>query len=128
MRSVDSKNTAPHFYLTLAVDMAPLLTLRKTLNEQQERIRLSVNDMIVKAAVGASVRVPEVNASWEQGANGASIRRYDRVNVGIAVAHPHQDKVRVAGHKLQTKLFKGLLEVTQPRVVVLAGLGLVLFV
>ena len=86
-RLAASKFTAPHFYLTVDVDAAPLMNAREQLNdraERQEGPRLSVNDLITKASAVALGSHPQVNASYleEEG----EVRRYHPVHVGVAVA------------------------------------------
>ena len=87
-RLVESKNTAPHFYVEREVDAAPLNKLRASANEALElakaNLKLSVNDFILKAAVEALRRVPAVNASWE----GSAIRQHGSVHMAFAVALP----------------------------------------
>ncbi|MEO1225981.1 MAG: pyruvate dehydrogenase complex dihydrolipoamide acetyltransferase [Pseudomonadota bacterium] len=80
----ESKQTVPHFYLTVACELDALLALRKDLNTNAEAsgIKLSVNDMIIKAASLALRRVPAANASWTEDA----ILLYDRVDISVAVA------------------------------------------
>ncbi|GAB4479710.1 MAG: pyruvate dehydrogenase complex dihydrolipoamide acetyltransferase [Anaerolineae bacterium] len=82
-RMVESKTTVPHFYVTTEIDMEAALALRKELNARRdEDDKLSVNDLIVKAAALALRRFPNINASF----NGETIVRHGHVNVGIAVA------------------------------------------
>ncbi len=86
-RLADSKFTAPHFYLTIDIDMARAVAMRERLNalaEEQERPKISYNDLITKASAVALRQHPDVNASYlpDQG----EIRRYNHVHVGIAVA------------------------------------------
>ncbi len=79
----ESKRTVPHFYLTVDCRIDALLDLRKQLNERaQGRFKLSVNDMVVKAAALALRRVPEANASWSD----EGIRRYRSIDISVAVA------------------------------------------
>jgi pyruvate dehydrogenase E2 component (dihydrolipoamide acetyltransferase) len=75
---------APHFHLTAAVDAAPLLELRRQLNDQAfpDGVRCSVTDLLVRAAAVTLAQHPEVNASW----GGDKVIRHGRVSVGIAVA------------------------------------------
>jgi pyruvate dehydrogenase E2 component (dihydrolipoamide acetyltransferase) len=82
-RMVESKQQAPHFYVTMDVDMAAAMSLRKQLNElvpAEEKI--SVNDLIVKAAAIGLREFPKLNASFA----GDEIRIHNEVNVGLAVA------------------------------------------
>ena len=87
-RLVESKTTAPHFYVEREVDAAPLAKLRASANAALEmageKLKLSVNDFVLKAAVEALRRVPAVNSSWE----GASIRQHGAVHLAFAVALP----------------------------------------
>ena len=85
-RLIESKTTAPHFYLEIEVDAEPLAALRTQLNTGLEKqgIKLSVNDLILKASAEALRRVPEVNASWE----GTQIRYFGAAHVSFAVALP----------------------------------------
>ena len=86
-RLAASKYTAPHFYLTVEVDAARLMKGRERLNalaEEQERPRLSVNDLITKACAVALKSHPQVNASYLE--DEGEVRRYNQVHVGVAVA------------------------------------------
>ena len=87
-RLVESKTTAPHFYVEREVDAAPLAKLRASANVALEmageKLKLSVNDFVLKAAVEALRRVPAVNSSWE----GTSIRQHGAVHLAFAVALP----------------------------------------
>jgi pyruvate dehydrogenase E2 component (dihydrolipoamide acetyltransferase) len=82
-RLTEAKRDVPHFYLMRTFDAAPMIGFRERLNALLgDRGKVSVNDLIIKAVALALRRVPECNASWE----GESIRRFHRVNVGVAVA------------------------------------------
>lgn len=82
-RLTEAKRDVPHFYLMRQLDAAALLGFRQRINELLgDRGKVSVNDLVVKAAALALRRMPECNASW----NGESIRRYHRVHIGVAVA------------------------------------------
>ncbi|QQE10074.1 2-oxo acid dehydrogenase subunit E2 [Planctomycetota bacterium] len=87
-RLVESKTTIPHFQVTVAVDMDPILELRKTLNAQLETqgVKLSVNDFIVRASALALVQHPVANSSWA----GDKIIKHGTVNIGVAVALPEE--------------------------------------
>lgn len=80
-RLQQSKRDAPHFYLKAALNMDALLGLRKQLNEASP-VKISVNDLIVKAAARALVDVPEMNVTWTDEAT----ITYDQVDVAVAVA------------------------------------------
>jgi pyruvate dehydrogenase E2 component (dihydrolipoamide acetyltransferase) len=83
-RLVESKTQLPHFYVDMEVDAGPLLALRAQLNEglEDEGIKLSVNDFIMKAAAEALRKVPAVNCSWE----GNQVRHHSGAHVSFAVA------------------------------------------
>ncbi|MFE0754334.1 pyruvate dehydrogenase complex dihydrolipoamide acetyltransferase [Inquilinus sp. NPDC058860] len=80
-RLLESKQTVPHFYLTVDIELDALLKLRKELNDRGD-IKLSVNDLIIKAAALALRKVPAANASWTDEA----MIQYERVDVSVAVA------------------------------------------
>jgi pyruvate dehydrogenase E2 component (dihydrolipoamide acetyltransferase) len=77
----ESKFSAPHFYLKMEINMDNAITARVQLNEASP-VKISFNDMVVKAAALALRQHPAVNASWM----GDKIRRYSHVHIGIAVA------------------------------------------
>lgn len=80
-RLAESKFTAPHFYLTLDIDMDNAISARKAVNAN-EGVRVSFNDMVIKACAVALRNHPKVNSAWL----GDKIRRYDHINIGVAVA------------------------------------------
>jgi pyruvate dehydrogenase E2 component (dihydrolipoamide acetyltransferase) len=80
-RLAESKFSAPHFYLKMEVNMDNAISARTQLNEFSP-VKVSFNDMIVKAVSLALREHPAVNASWM----GDKIRRYQHVHVGVAVA------------------------------------------
>ncbi len=82
-RMVESKTQAPHFYVTMEIDMAAAMVLRSQINAVlSENEKLSVNDMIVKASAIALRQFPNVNASFAA----EGIRVHEAVNIGMAVA------------------------------------------
>ncbi|MEM9478593.1 MAG: pyruvate dehydrogenase complex dihydrolipoamide acetyltransferase [Verrucomicrobiota bacterium] len=83
-RLLESKTQIPHFYLNIEVDAAPMMGLRKQLNASQgeDGNKFTVNDFVLKAVIGASVAVPQVNASFA----GDHIIQYGSVNLAVAVA------------------------------------------
>lgn len=91
--TVTSFNTTPHFYVTVEVAMEALLQLRKELNTQLEAqgIKISVNDMIVKAIALTLKQFPNLNSHYY----GDKIVRHQRINVAIAVALPNNGLVNV---------------------------------
>ncbi|XP_067827081.1 LOW QUALITY PROTEIN: dihydrolipoyllysine-residue acetyltransferase component of pyruvate dehydrogenase complex, mitochondrial [Heptranchias perlo] len=85
-RLMQSKQTIPHYYLSIDVNMDMILELRKQLNEEikSENIKLSVNDFLIKASALACLKVPEANSSWLD----TTIRQNHVVDVCVAVSTP----------------------------------------
>jgi pyruvate dehydrogenase E2 component (dihydrolipoamide acetyltransferase) len=82
-RLVESKQTIPHFYLTVEADIDALLALRTQLNAKAgEGVKLSVNDLVIKACGMALARVPRANAIW----GGDKILLNKTCDVSVAVA------------------------------------------
>ncbi|MCB8987337.1 MAG: 2-oxo acid dehydrogenase subunit E2 [Ardenticatenaceae bacterium] len=82
-RMTESKTTVPHFYVTSDIDMGAALALRKQINALvPEEQKVTVNDMIVKAAALALEQFPNLNAAFA----GDKIIRHNRIHVGTAVA------------------------------------------
>lgn len=80
-RLAESKFTAPHFYLKLSVDMGAAVEARKAINAE-EGVKVSFNDMVVKAVSLALKKHPAVNSAWMD----THIRTNDHVHIGVAVA------------------------------------------
>lgn len=80
-RLTESKQQVPHFYLRATVRAEALLALRAELNAD-ESVRVSVNDLVVKAVAAAHQRVPDLNVTWGP----ETLRRYASVDVAVAVA------------------------------------------
>jgi pyruvate dehydrogenase E2 component (dihydrolipoamide acetyltransferase) len=80
-RLADSKFTAPHFYLTLDIDMDNAIASRKAMNAM-DGVKVSFNDMVVKSVAHSLKKNPNVNSAWM----GDFIRRNDHVHIGVAVA------------------------------------------
>lgn len=80
-RLAESKFSAPHFYLTMEINMDNAISVRTQLNEISP-VKISFNDLVVKAAALALRQHPAVNSSWL----GDKIRRYHHIHIGIAVA------------------------------------------
>ena len=84
-RLTEAKQTIPHFYLALDVELDRLLAVRREINDGQDAAgKLSVNDFVIKAAALALRRVPDVNVSF----GGDKLYRYRDVDVAVAVAIP----------------------------------------
>lgn len=84
-RLLTSKTTIPHFYLHVEVDAAPLMALRKQVNDQAEKThgnKYSVNDFILKATINAAEAVPAINASFA----GDHIVKFKHVGLSVAIA------------------------------------------
>lgn len=80
-RLSESLFTAPHFYLTMEINMDKAIEARKSLIDFSG-VKISFNDMVIKASAAALKKHPKVNASWL----GDKIRYYKYVNIGVAVA------------------------------------------
>lgn len=80
-RLAESKFTAPHFYLSVTIDMGAAMTARKAINDRGPN-RVSFNDMVVKAVAIALKNHPAVNSSWLDD----RIRYNEHVHIGVAVA------------------------------------------
>ncbi len=90
--TVESKQWTPHFYVTNEIDVEPLLALRKQINEGlPEESKISVNDMVVKAAALTLRQFPNLNTHYY----GDRLVRHKRINIGIAVALPKGGLINV---------------------------------
>jgi len=85
-RLAESKQTIPHFYVSSEVDMTDALALRQTLNASagEDSVKVTVNDLIVKACALALEKFPEVNSTIKDD----QLIKYKHINVGIAVDVP----------------------------------------
>jgi pyruvate dehydrogenase E2 component (dihydrolipoamide acetyltransferase) len=81
-RLTESKQTVPHFYLTVDCEIDELLKVRAELNSKSDAYRISVNDFVIRAAALALRQVPAANASWSDEA----ILVWDTVDIAVAVA------------------------------------------
>jgi pyruvate dehydrogenase E2 component (dihydrolipoamide acetyltransferase) len=81
-RLVTSLGPVPHFFLTTEIEMDRAAELRRSVNELEPELKVSVNDLIIKVAAAALVQHPQVNASYQDKA----VRYYERADVGVAVA------------------------------------------
>ncbi|MBW7911642.1 MAG: pyruvate dehydrogenase complex dihydrolipoamide acetyltransferase [Alphaproteobacteria bacterium] len=84
-RLSESKQTVPHFYLTVDCELDALLALRKQLNDSMDGLKISVNDFIIKATAAALQKFPAANVSWTDD----NIVQYTRADVSVAVATPN---------------------------------------
>lgn len=89
-RLSESKKTVPHFYLTIDVDAEGLMQLRESINAEiadpkaEKPLKVSINDLLIKAVAGALARVPECNAQFTEEA----LLIHRRVDISVAVAIP----------------------------------------
>ena len=82
-RMTESKQQAPHFYLTVDCEIDDLLALRKKLNDKADgAYKLSVNDLVIKAAAVALMKVPDANVGYSE----EGLRRYKNADISVAVA------------------------------------------
>lgn len=80
-RLAESKFSAPHFYLTMEINMDKAIEARKSINEISP-VKISFNDMVIKAVAAALRQHPDVNVSWL----GDKMRKNHHIHVGVAVA------------------------------------------
>ncbi len=109
-RLVESKSTIPHYQVTMRFNMDPLLELRTMLNAQLEpqKIKLSVNDFIVRACALAMAAHPFFNASWA----GDRIILHGDVNIGVAISLPMERGGGLVVAVLKQAQRKGLREIS----------------
>jgi len=94
--TVESKQQIPHFYVTTEIDVEELLNVRKQLNDNlpPDAAKISVNDLIVKAAALTLRQFPNLNTHYY----GDKLVRHKRINIGIAVALPSGGLMYVVAH------------------------------
>ena len=81
--TVGSKTTIPHFYVTTDIDMTDAMSLRKEINESLEGdLRVSVNDLVIKACVHTIKGYPRFNSSYTD----SGIKMHESINIGVAIA------------------------------------------
>ncbi len=98
----ESKFTAPHFYLTMEINMDNAITARAAMNEVSP-VKISFNDMIIKASAMALRQHPAVNSSWM----GEFIRQNQHIHIGSALALPEGlivPVIRFADHKTLSQI------------------------
>jgi pyruvate dehydrogenase E2 component (dihydrolipoamide acetyltransferase) len=85
-RLSESKQTVPHFYLTVDCKLDGLLEMRARLNKKLETdgVKLSVNDLIIKAVASALIKIPNANVSWSD----EGLLKYHQADISVAVAIP----------------------------------------
>ena len=82
-RLSESKFSAPHFYLTMEINMDRAIAARKSMNEVSP-VKISFNDMVIKATAAALRKHPNINVSWGED----HLIRHDHIHIGVAVAIP----------------------------------------
>lgn len=83
-RLIESKTTAPHFYLRGSAEVSALLRMREEINDGAE-VRVSVNDLLIKAIAKAHTLVPGLNVIWLPDA----VRQFDSVDISVAISTPN---------------------------------------
>ncbi len=96
----ESKFTAPHFYLTIDIDMSRAISTRKKINEMIAPDKISFNDLVIKACATALKLHPQVNTSWM----GDHMRQNHHIHIGVAVAVDDGLLVPVLKHADQMNL------------------------
>ncbi|XP_029035476.1 dihydrolipoyllysine-residue acetyltransferase component of pyruvate dehydrogenase complex, mitochondrial isoform X1 [Osmia bicornis bicornis] len=83
-RLLESKQTIPHYYLSVDINMDAALAMREKFNKmlEKEKVKLSVNDIIIKGMAMACKKIPEGNSAWM----GDVIRQFNNVDVSVAVS------------------------------------------
>ncbi len=80
-RTTKTKQTVPHYYLTIESNVDKLINMRKKINESQKN-KISINDILVKALAESQKKNPNTNVSWQNG----KIIKYNSIDVSVAVA------------------------------------------
>lgn len=81
-RLVESKQTVPHYYLSVDVNMDKVISLRSELNSSAEGFKLSLNDFVIKASAMSLKKIPQCNSQWMQD----FIREFHNVDISVAVS------------------------------------------
>jgi pyruvate dehydrogenase E2 component (dihydrolipoamide acetyltransferase) len=84
-RMIESKTQVPHFYLTMDCELDELLKVRKSLNDAQEDVKISVNDFVIRACAMALVDTPAANVAYE---SDDEMRQFHTADISVAVAIP----------------------------------------
>jgi len=91
--TIKSKGHTPHFYVTVEVDVEPLLTLRRQINAAlaAEGVKVTVNDLLIKALAMTLLKFPNLNTHYY----GDRLVRHKRIHIGVSVALPDHGLVNV---------------------------------
>jgi len=84
-RMIESKTQVPHFYLTMDCELDELLKVRKSLNDGQEDVKISVNDFVIRACAMALMDTPAANVAYE---SDDEMRQFHTADISVAVAVP----------------------------------------
>ena len=84
-RMIESKTQVPHFYLTMDCELEELLKVRKSLNDAQEDVKISVNDFVIRACAMALMDTPAANVAYE---SDDEMRQFHTADISVAVAIP----------------------------------------
>jgi len=79
-----AKRNAPHFRLTVDLDVDAVQALRQQINATVPQVKLSINDMLIKAAAAALIKVPQVNVQFDE--ENQQILQFDQADISVAVA------------------------------------------
>ncbi|MHA3054278.1 diaminohydroxyphosphoribosylaminopyrimidine deaminase [Acinetobacter sp. ANC 4633] len=82
-----AKRNAPHFRLTVDLNVEAMQNLRQQINDSVPQVKLSINDMLIKAAAAALLKVPEVNVQFDEATQ--SILQFSQADISVAVAIPN---------------------------------------
>ncbi|MEQ8674822.1 MAG: dihydrolipoamide acetyltransferase family protein [Aggregatilineales bacterium] len=104
--TIISKSNIPHFYVTVSIDVDPMLKLRKEINAslEDDGVKVSVNDMLMKAAALALRKFPNLNSHYY----GDKIVRYKDINIGVSVALPNNGLMNVVAHNADKRALSDL--------------------
>ena len=82
-RKIESKSKVPHFYLTMDCEIDELLRVRKSLNDAQSDVRVSVNDFVIRACGMGLMKVPAANVAYK---NENEMLQFQTADISVAVA------------------------------------------
>ncbi|HEX2619693.1 MAG TPA: dihydrolipoamide acetyltransferase family protein, partial [Phototrophicaceae bacterium] len=118
--TVESKQQIPHFYVTVDMNLEPLMALRKQINDSmgEGSVKISLNDMFVKATALTLIKFPNLNTHYY----GDKLVRHKRINIGIAVALPQGGLINVVA-KDADKLSLSTLAVSNKEMIARAQEG-----
>lgn len=95
-----AKRNAPHFRLTVELNVEAIQSLRQQINATVPQVKLSINDMLIKAAAAALIKVPQVNVQFDE--DKQQILQFEHADIAVAVAIEHgliTPIIKAANHK-----------------------------